>query len=166
MVLMLGYLIEKTKLLLRLKASSTVTQCQSQPKETIQISQYDVSHHNEVVQLIDLCDFECGEALPTIGKVALFRGKVVGYIGASPTYGENAWVSIVVVNKAARGLGIGLGLMKAMLDEFKHRGIKRFEAYTEDDNIRALEIYAKMGLTLKKGWLIEGYTDDIDSNIK
>lgn len=163
---MFGYLIKKTRSLLRSKASSTVTTCQSQQKETILILPYDVHHHDEVVQLIDLCDFECGEALPTIGKVALFKGRVVGYIGASPTYGENAWVSIVVVNKAARGLGVGLGLMKAMLNEFKSRGIKRFEAHTGDDNLRALEIYAKMGLTLKKGWLIEGYTDDIDSNIK
>lgn len=127
---------------------------------------YQKNFLNEVVSLIRDDGFDCEEALPTIGIVALFNEQVIGYIGASRTYNNNAFVSIVIVHPAARGLGVGLSLMKEMLNEFKRLGIKKFEAHTEEDNITALKIYAELGLELRKVWLLEGETDDIIRNIK
>jgi len=149
----------------RIKVKFTKIKIEKIDSEQVQITDYNESYRYQVLKLIEQDDFEVGTDLPLIGLVALFKGTVIGYIGASPTYGRNVLVTIVVVHPVARKMKIGLGLMKAMAYELKKRGYARFEAWVDEENINAIVIYAKMGIELRKGYILEGILDNIIENI-
>jgi GNAT superfamily N-acetyltransferase len=145
-------------------AKKDITKPSSEQSVTI-VSFQDV-HKKDVIKLISDNDFEVGDNLPTLGLVALYQNNVIGYIGASKTYGHNALVTIVVVHKVARKMKVGISLMKAMAKLLKENGVERFEAWVEEDNMDAIVLYAKMKLEMRKVYLIEHYTDSVLRDIK
>jgi GNAT superfamily N-acetyltransferase len=135
-------------------------------EQAVIIAPFQETHKKEVIRLISDNDFEVGNSLPTLGLVALYQNNVIGYIGASKTYGRNGLVTIVVVHKVARKMKVGISLMKAMAKLLKENGVERFEAWVEEDNVDAIVLYAKMKLEMRKVYLIEHYTDSVLRDIK
>lgn len=119
----------------------------------------------DIITLIRQNDFSCGEDLPE-GFVAKLDKAVIAYIGYEYTYGANAYVYMFVVNEVARGMGIGIALIKALVTQCKTDGIKRIEATVDHESTRAIKLYKELGVSLRPVMLIEAMVDDLSQRLE
>lgn len=73
-------------------------------------------------------------------------GQPVGY-GLTMVIGELGYVMNVVVSPQARGRGIGAELMRAIAERLRGAGCRRWCLNVKVDNVPALRLYARFGLT-------------------
>jgi ribosomal protein S18 acetylase RimI-like enzyme len=80
--------------------------------------------------------------------VARHEGRVVGTLTlavfAIPT-GWRAWIEDVVVDEAARGLGVGEQLTMAAVDEARRRGVRSVDLTSRPTREAANALYQKLG---------------------
>jgi ribosomal protein S18 acetylase RimI-like enzyme len=80
--------------------------------------------------------------------IARHDGRVVGTltlaIFAIPT-GRRAWIEDVVVDEAARGLGVGEQLTMAAVDEARRRGVRSVDLTSRPAREAANALYQKLG---------------------
>ncbi|HEV8358891.1 MAG TPA: GNAT family N-acetyltransferase [Candidatus Thermoplasmatota archaeon] len=79
------------------------------------------------------------------GKV---RGFVLGRI-SGPEFGAReplGWISVVGVDKAARGKGLGSQLGNALLAEFRRRGVGRVRTLVDATDEALLNYFRSLGL--------------------
>lgn len=100
--------------------------------------------------------------------LAIADNKVVGWCDITrndrPIHVHCGTLGIGVL-KEYRGQGIGLSLMKAALEKAKRTQFKRIELTVREANIRALDLYKKLGFQVegikRNSVLIEGIYEDI-----
>lgn len=79
------------------------------------------------------------------GKV---QGFVIGRI-SGPEFGSReslGWVSVVGVQKAARGKGVGKLLGEALLQEFRKRGVRRVRTLVDATDEALLNFFRSLGM--------------------
>jgi ribosomal protein S18 acetylase RimI-like enzyme len=80
--------------------------------------------------------------------VARLDGEIVGSLTLAmyplPTC-VKAWIDDVVVDKAARGHGVGEALNRAALEEARRRGAKEVDLTSRPQREAANRLYARMG---------------------
>ncbi len=80
--------------------------------------------------------------------VARHDGRIVGTltlaIFAIPT-GQRAWIEDVVVDEAARGLGVGERLTMVAVDEARRRGVRSVDLTSRPTREAANALYQKLG---------------------
>ena len=85
--------------------------------------------------------------------VARHEGRIVGTltlaIFAIPT-GRRAWIEDVVVDEAARGLGVGEQLTMAAVDEARRRGVRSVDLTSRPTREAANALYQKLGFGLRE----------------
>jgi ribosomal protein S18 acetylase RimI-like enzyme len=85
--------------------------------------------------------------------VARHDGRVVGTltlaIFAIPT-GRRAWIEDVVVDEAARGLGVGEQLTMAAVDDARRRGVRSVDLTSRPAREAANAMYQKLGFQLRE----------------
>jgi len=62
---------------------------------------------------------------------------------------EDCWLEDVYVRDEARGTGLGKALTQAAIDRARHRGCKRIELDVNEQNTRAIGVYASLGFKLE-----------------
>src|SRR3984957_18952947 len=84
--------------------------------------------------------------------VARHESRVVGTLTlavfAIPT-GWRAWIEDVVVDEAARGLGVGEQLTMAAVDEARRRGVRSIDLTSRPTREAANALYQKLGFELR-----------------
>lgn len=84
--------------------------------------------------------------------VARHEGRIVGTLTlavfAIPT-GRRAWIEDVVVDEAARGLGVGEQLTMAAVDEARRRGVRSIDLTSRPTREAANALYQKLGFELR-----------------
>lgn len=138
--------------------------------KTSQVTVESINHNPDYVpsvcNLIISEGFTCGENLPGLGLVAVFEGQVIGYIGYSITYPNNAFIHMLVVSPAARKIGIGTRLINEAMRCLIYAGIKRIEATVDFESREAIRMYEKLGAKMRPVMLIEALTDEIEERTK
>lgn len=85
--------------------------------------------------------------------VARSAGSIVGtltlVVFRIPT-GLRAWIEDVVVDDAARGLGVGEALNRFALDRAKERGAKTVDLTSRPSREAANRLYQRIGFTLRE----------------
>lgn len=87
-----------------------------------------------------------------LALVAEDKGKVLGFIigrVSGPEFGSReplGWVSVVGVDKATRGKGVGAALGEAMLAEFRKRGVHRVRTLVDATDEALLNYFRSLGL--------------------
>jgi ribosomal protein S18 acetylase RimI-like enzyme len=85
--------------------------------------------------------------------VAFDGAEVVGtltlVIFPIPT-GLRAWIEDVVVDEAARGLGVGVALTNAATDEARLRGVRSIDLTSRPSREAANALYQKLGFKLRE----------------
>jgi len=97
--------------------------------------------------------------------VAEFMGHVIGYVMGSieKRKGLRGHVLSIAVHPMYRGYGIGKKLMFELEKRFKARGVSRVYLEVSVDNTIALNMYRKLGYTIRAR--IRGYYGDSDAYI-
>ena len=90
--------------------------------------------------------------LRTCRLVAREDGAVVGWAALSPVssrcvYGGVAEVSVYVAEKA-RGRGVGLALMRALVEESEKAGIWTLQAGIFPENAASIDVHGKVGFRI------------------
>jgi ribosomal protein S18 acetylase RimI-like enzyme len=90
------------------------------------------------------------------GGSTLFVARVDGRIVGSLTLvfyriptGLKAWIEDVVVDEAARGLGVGEALSVAALDEARRRGVKYVSLSSRPSRGAANRLYQRLGFAAR-----------------
>lgn len=85
--------------------------------------------------------------------VARHDGRIVGTLTlavfAIPT-GRRAWIEDVVVDEAARGLGVGEQLTMAAVGEARRRGVRSVDLTSRPAREAANAMYQKLGFELRE----------------
>jgi ribosomal protein S18 acetylase RimI-like enzyme len=85
--------------------------------------------------------------------VARHEGRIVGTLTlavfAIPT-GRRAWIEDVVVDEAARGLGVGEQLTMAAVDEARRCGVRSVDLTSRPTREAANALYQKLGFALRE----------------
>jgi mycothiol synthase len=79
-------------------------------------------------------------------------GFVLGRV-SGPEFGSRealGWVSVVGVDKAARGKGVGTLLGEALLVEFRKRGVKRVRTLVDATDEALLTYFRSLGMLESK----------------
>jgi GNAT superfamily N-acetyltransferase len=84
--------------------------------------------------------------------VARSAGKAIAmasllYTVSTAEGGKAAWFEDLVVHPAHRGRGVGMALLRFVVEEAKNAGILRITLLTDADNKRAQALYRKLGFT-------------------
>jgi len=93
--------------------------------------------------------------------VAEEDGKVVGYV-ASQTINfmhgvdRPLWIEYIVVQSKFRRRGIGLALLRKLMDHAKHSGVDRIYTTINPDNEASIKLHSKAGFNVKD-WKIASY---------
>jgi DNA-3-methyladenine glycosylase I len=77
--------------------------------------------------------------------IAYFNNERVGLITYTLKQQE---CEIISLDSTTEGEGVGTGLLQAVIDTAKERGIKRVWLITTNDNLKALRFYQKRGFEL------------------
>lgn len=91
-----------------------------------------------------------------IALVAEDQGKVLGFVlgrVSGPEFGSReslGWISVVGVDKAARGKGVGKELGEALLSEFRKRGVKRVRTLVDATDEALLTYFRSLGMLESK----------------
>jgi ribosomal protein S18 acetylase RimI-like enzyme len=64
--------------------------------------------------------------------------------------GLRAWIEDVVVDEAARGLGVGIALTNAATDEAQSRGVRSVDLTSRPSREAANALYQKLGFILRE----------------
>ena len=79
-------------------------------------------------------------------------GQVLGWVALSPVSGRCVYAGVaevsVYVAAAARGCGVGLELMKALVIESEHNGLWTLQAGIFPDNAASLRLHEAVGFRL------------------
>lgn len=85
--------------------------------------------------------------------VARHEGRIVGTLSLAifdiPT-GTRAWIEDVVVDDAARGLGVGLSLTQAAIDLARQRGARSVDLTSRSSRTAAHRLYQKAGFEVRE----------------
>ena len=100
--------------------------------------------------------------------VALVEGRVVGWCDVTslrrPAFAHSGVLGLGVV-KAYRGQGIGKALLRTTLDRARAIGLTRVELTVRQPNVRAVELYKKIGFAVegvkKNGVRVDGKYEDL-----
>ena len=95
---------------------------------------------NELVAILDSdasLIFMAEENNEILGTLTLVINKI-------PT-GEKIWIEDVVVDKSARGKGVGLKLLQFSIAYAKSQGIKNINLTSSPDRVAANNLYQKLG---------------------
>jgi L-amino acid N-acyltransferase YncA len=90
--------------------------------------------------------------------VAEHDGRVVGYVASQTTsfmHGAEKllWIEYIVVSSEYRHQGIGLALLRRLIEYSKHIGVNRIYTTINPDNEASLKLHAKAGFTVKD-WMV------------
>lgn len=132
---------------------------------SIVISEFAHSHTNAVVDLINRNDMEAKGSLPPWGVVATHEDAVVGYVGSYPSYANNAWIAMFVVEEILRGKGLGFQLLKAAVIQLKNKGCTHVAAHVQTINGDAVRLYDRLGISLDPVYLMEHSIDEVLSKM-
>ncbi|WP_239145342.1 ribosomal protein S18-alanine N-acetyltransferase [Actinoplanes couchii] len=89
-------------------------------------------------------------------------GSVVGYAGLSVVDEHESWVQNIAVRREAQRLGIGRGLLEALLGEAARRGTRKTLLEVAVDNAPAQKLYATYGFEpvgIRRGYYQPSNTD-------
>ena len=100
--------------------------------------------------------------------VALVEDRVVGWCDVTslrrPAFAHSGVLGLGVV-KAYRGQGIGKALLRTTLDRARAIGLTRVELTVRQPNVRAVELYKKIGFAVegvkKNGVRVDGKYEDL-----
>jgi GNAT superfamily N-acetyltransferase len=81
---------------------------------------------------------------PDASRIAFREGETVG-LGNLGIRGEDAWIGGVGVVSAARRMGVGETLMRALHEQARERGIRRVWLEVIVENTGAFALYEKLG---------------------
>jgi ribosomal protein S18 acetylase RimI-like enzyme len=87
-----------------------------------------------------------------VALVAEDKGKVVGFVlgrVSGPEFGSKeslGWVSVVGVDKAQRGRGVGTLLGEGLLDAFRAKGVKRVRTLVDATDEALLNYFRSLGM--------------------
>ena len=85
--------------------------------------------------------------------IARNEGRIVGsltlVVFPIPT-GLRAWIEDVVVDEAARGIGVGEALTNAAVDESRRRHVRSIDLTTRPSREAANRLYARLGFELRE----------------
>ena len=84
----------------------------------------------------------CTENDKIIGIASLCNYKVIS--------GNKGWIEDVVVDKNARGKGVGRKLMEKLIEISKQKGLSEVLLFTEDHRISAINLYNKLNFKQKE----------------
>ncbi|MGB8195760.1 MAG: GNAT family N-acetyltransferase [Acidimicrobiales bacterium] len=97
------------------------------------------------------------QSLVDVPAVTLFVARSEGQIVGSLTLvvfpiptGLRAWIEDVVVDQAARGLGVGEALTNAAIDESRRRHVRSIDLTTRPSREAANRLYARLGFELRE----------------
>jgi RimJ/RimL family protein N-acetyltransferase len=80
--------------------------------------------------------------------VAIAEGNIIGWCDILrsewPTHAHRGTLGMGLL-PSFRGLGIGMNLIRATLDDARHKGLVRIELTVHADNERAIRLYNKVG---------------------
>jgi ribosomal protein S18 acetylase RimI-like enzyme len=91
-----------------------------------------------------------------VALVAEDKGKVLGFIlgrVSGPEFGSReplGWVSVVGVDRATRGRGVGKELGEALLAEFRKRGVRRVRTMVDATDEALLNYFRSLGMLESK----------------
>lgn len=94
--------------------------------------------------------------------VAIGDGDVVGYAGLSVVDEYESWVQNIAVRRDSQRLGIGRGLLEALLAEAARRGTRKTLLEVAVDNAPAQQLYATYGFEpvgIRRGYYQPSNTD-------
>jgi L-amino acid N-acyltransferase YncA len=81
--------------------------------------------------------------------VATDDGRVLGWVAASPVSGRSVYAGVVehsvYVDPAARGLGVGRGLLRALISSTEAAGIWTIQSSIFPENIASLALHRSAG---------------------
>lgn len=89
-------------------------------------------------------------------------GDVLGYAGLSVVDEHESWVQNIAVRREAQRLGIGRGLLEALLAEAGRRGSRKTLLEVAVDNAPAQKLYAMYGFEpvgIRRGYYQPSNTD-------
>jgi len=89
----------------------------------------------------------------TIVFIARDEERIVGsltlVVFPIPT-GLRAWIEDVVVDRAARGMGVGEALTNAAIEESRRRNVRSIDLTTRPSREAANRLYARLGFELRE----------------
>lgn len=80
------------------------------------------------------------------------QGMALAYFRYSTWKGKTVHLEDLVVRQKFRGIGLGAGLYKKVMQFAKNEGVKRVEWVVLDWNLGAIEFYKKTGASILKNW--------------
>lgn len=99
--------------------------------------------------------FDCFVA-EVAGKI---QGMALFYFRFSTWKGRTVHLEDLIVRKEFRGLGMGVGLYKKVMQFAQSQGVKRVEWVVLDWNEEAINFYEKTGATILKNWHIAQFDE-------
>jgi ribosomal-protein-alanine N-acetyltransferase len=93
--------------------------------------------------------------------VAEMSGAVVGYVAGSVT-GDCGQIESVAVEQRLRGRGIGMALIRHLLERFQHIGLRKCALQVRTTNARAIDLYKRLGFHIVRS-LARYYPDGGDA---
>lgn len=119
----------------------------------MEIIKMELSHAHQVAQLENECFSDPWSLQAVTGEitnplslwlVAIEDDLVLGYIGSQSVLGEADMMNLAV-SESARGKGIGIQLVQALMDKLRENGVYRLTLEVRVSNIPAINLYEKLG---------------------
>lgn len=119
----------------------------------MEIIKMDLSHAQQVAQLEQACFSDPWSLQAVTGEitnplslwfVAVEEEQVLGYIGSQSVLGEADMMNLAVCQEA-RGKGIGIKLVNALIDSLRQNGVYRLTLEVRVSNNPAIKLYEKLG---------------------
>ena len=95
--------------------------------------------------------WDCAAYMDNPDKAIFFaysQGECVGQIVLKRDWNRYAFIEDICVAKAARGQGVGTGLITKAIQWAKDAGLKGLALETQDNNLLACRFYAKCGFAI------------------
>lgn len=118
----------------------------------MEIVKMDITHAQQVAQLEQVCFSDPWSLQAVTGEitnplslwlVAVEGEQVLGYIGSQSVMGEADMMNLAV-SEAARGKGIGVQLVNALMDALRQNGVYRLTLEVRVSNLPAIKLYEKL----------------------
>ena len=100
---------------------------------------------------------------PEFFLVAEYSGRIVGYASALLERKNSAHLVSLAVHPDYRRLGVARGLMEALIEKLRARGVKEISLEVRVSNKAARELYKALGF--REEGIIEAYYEDGENAI-
>jgi len=99
-------------------------------------------------KILLLSDDDIEELFKNVVLIAEVNGKAVGFIVFTQQTKEEGWLNVMGVLPQYQRLGIGTGLLDALVEISKKRKIKKLHLTTSNENVPGLMFYMKNGFKI------------------